>query len=117
MLLPSNFKDTISKTFYDKTIEVITRTEVTEVDGGRGDTLTAVVSSFKGNIRFAKLGEIIDDSGLKYEADALITCPTDTVLVVQDVVRYVNRDYFVKSILPFDSHLKILVNIWQAHQS
>ena len=116
MLLPDGFKNTISKAFYDKTINVLERNEATETDGGRGDVVTTVKSGFRGNVRFMMFGEVLDEQGLKYEADAVITCPTNTEIELEDVVSYKNVNYFVKAVLPFDSHLKVLVDRWQVYR-
>ena len=121
MLFPENAKHTISSVFYDKLIYILT--EETEIDeeGGivRGNfesdesESTTPSDSFYGNVRFNALGELKDEIGLVKNIDIAITCPTETLVEVNDLLQYKGIKYVATDVIPYDSHKLITGEKWQ----
>ena len=113
MLLPDNFKKSIADTFYDKTIEILDKTEVIDDEGGVIKGGKTVKSTFTGNIRFTELGALQTELGLVSQIDIAITCATDTAVAVDDLLQYRGVKYVAKSVIPSDSHLLVVGALWR----
>lgn len=107
MLLPNDFKDKISRRFYDKSITIVEKCEMIEPDGGVIQTTDNVKGSFLGNVRFFSQESIQNEIGLTVDADIIITCANDTEVVMGDILLYLGRKYCINNLLPSDSHLTI----------
>ena len=113
MLLPSDFKQTIADTFYDKTIVILGSVETEEADGAKKKTSGEPTGSFKGNCRLVNFKKIQKEFGLDYQIDIAITCDTDTPVAVGDHIQYAGVKYEVSDALPTDSHILIVGVKWQ----
>lgn len=107
MLLPNGFKDKISKHFYDKSITILEKREITEPDGGVIMATDTAKGSFLGNARFVSQESIQNEIGLTIDADIVITCATGTEVVMGDILLYLGKKYRINNLLPSDSHLTI----------
>lgn len=113
MLLPKNFSKTIADRFYDKSVEVLAVTDSFDAEGGVVKTDT-VKSTFKGNVRFTKLGAIQEEIGLVESIDVAITCDVSVQIAKKDLLQYAGRKYQVTDAIPSDSHLLIVGKVWSA---
>lgn len=112
MLLPTDFKQVIADTFYDKTITKLNVTE-NNVDGWVSAE-TEEGETFNGNVRFRNLGELQSELGLVEPIDIAVTCGTDVQLGTGDRFIYGGKQYGVSVVLPFDSHLLAVGRKWQS---
>ena len=109
MLFPTNdFKDKISKVFYDKTVSVKTLTITTNSEGQRIKTIGDVDHTFKGNVQFGNRRIVAEQYGLKYDFDLTIT--TDETLDLNSIISYENIDYVVTDVLKYDTHNMIIAS-------
>lgn len=114
MLFPDSAKQAISETFYDKEVVILEKTETIDDEGGIVKGGTTVKNTFTGNVRFTQLGELQTELGLVSQIDIAITCPTDTAVVVDDLLQHKGVKYVAKSVIPSDSHLLIVGERWVA---
>lgn len=110
MNIPSEFKQIIADTFYDKDIEIwssgtIKDDEGSVIDEGKQEK----TDSFKGNFQFTTREYIQKVYGLEIEANAIVTCDK-TLATIGDIVVYEDNDYTIKSKITGDSHTILLVN-------
>lgn len=109
MQISELFKQVISDTFYDKDIEIWTEGSVKDDEGAKiGNGKLEKVDSFKGNFQFKTREYIQQEYGKEIEASAVITC-NKTVAKIGNILVYNNKDYIIKSVIPSDSHITILV--------
>ena len=113
MLYPNSAKQAIAKTFYDKSIEVMTATDTVDAEGGVTKSFTTKCT-LKGNVRFTNLGEIQTELGLVDSIDICVTCGADENVSVNDVLVCSSKKYIATSVIPSDSHLTIVGNLWKA---
>lgn len=116
MQLPSNFKNTIAKTFYDKEVNRIGETQIIEADGAVKRNFDNVTGSFMGNVRLTNFKTIQKEYGLDYQIDVAITCDPSVILAADDVIEYMSTRYVVTDVLPFDSHKLIVGTKWQTQR-
>ncbi|MBR2766788.1 hypothetical protein IKD67_01750 [Candidatus Saccharibacteria bacterium] len=107
MLFPENARNAISKAFYDKEVEVLSTTETIDAEGGVVKNTPIIRSTFRGNVRFANLGELQTELGLTESIDISITCDTDVQISLGDLFRYQGKTYQASAVIPSDSHLTI----------
>jgi hypothetical protein len=112
MLFPNSAKQAIAGFFYDKTVEVLDKSVSTDDEGGVVKQGEIVKSTFKSNVRFTRLGELQAEIGLVENIDVAITCPTDTPVEVDDILRYNAVKYVAVDVLPRDSHKLIVGRKW-----
>ena len=110
MLLPSDFKDTVADTFYDKTVTKLDKTQ-DSVDGWIQETGTAS-STFKANVQFDNLGTEQTDMGLTEQIDVSITTYPDTDIAVNDLFEYDGITYKAMAVVTNDSHKRIAGEKW-----
>lgn len=113
MLFPSSAKQTISKAFNDKEVTVLEKQEAYDAEGGLVKTGTAIKSTFTGNVRFVSYDESQQEKGIVKDIDIVITCPTDIVVEVGDLLQYQGFKYVVSSRVITDSHMRLEGKIWQ----
>lgn len=114
MLFPNSAKNAIAKSFYDKTIEVLTAEDTVDAEGGVVKGSFTVKSTFQGNVRFTNLGEVQTELGLVDSIDICVTCGADENVSVDDILRCSNKLYVATSVIPSDSHLTIVGTLWEA---
>lgn len=109
MQISELFKQVISDTFYDKNIEIWTSGTIKDDEGAViGTGKLEKIDSFKGNFQFKTREYIQQEYGKEIEASAMITC-NKTVAEIGNILVYNNKDYIIKSLIPSDSHITILV--------
>ena len=106
-------KNKIAKAFYDKTVEVLTNSVITDAEGGVTSKGLEVISNFNGNVSFSNCKKIQEEYGLDYEIDISITTSTDTSISINDYIKYDNVIYNVSDVLPSDSHILIVATKWR----
>ncbi len=116
MLFPDKAKNAIAKSFYDKTIEVLTTEDTVDVEGGVVKGSLTTKCTLQGNVRFTNLGEIQTELGLVDSIDICITCGADVNVSVNDLLRCSNKLYVATSVIPSDSHLTIVGNLWEVQE-
>lgn len=104
------FKQAIADTFCDKDIEIWTSGAVKDEEGAViGNGKLEKIDSFKGNFQFQTREKIQQQYGQKIEANAIVTCDK-TVAKIGNILVYNTQEYEIKSIVPSDSHVTLLVN-------
>ena len=114
MLFPESAKKAIAQSFYDKTVEVLASQDTIDAEGGVVKGSLTVKSTLQGNVRFTNLGELQTELGLVESIDICVTCGADEDVVVNDLLRYNGKLYVATSVIPSDSHLTIVGNLWGA---
>ena len=109
MKIPVEFKRAIADTFYDKDIEIWTEGTIKDDEGGIiGNGKLEKIDSFKGNFQFSTREYIQQEYGKEIEANAIVTCDK-TVVEIGNILVYNDKEYEIKSLVPSDSHITILV--------
>ena len=109
MQIPEIFKQVIADTFYDKDIEIWTSGTIKDDEGSIvGNGKLEKIDSFKGNFQFSTREYIQQEYGKEIEANAIVTCDK-TVAEIGNILIYNNKEYEIKSLVPSDSHITILV--------
>lgn len=109
MNIPEEFKKVIADTFYDKDIEIWTKGTIKDDEGSIvGNGKLEKIDSFKGNFQFSTREYIQQEYGKEIEANAIVTCDK-TIAEIGNILVYDNNDYTIKSLVPSDSHITILV--------
>lgn len=110
MKIPDLFKQAIADTFYDKDIEIWTSGTIKDNEGAViGSGKLDQIDNFKGNFQFTTREKIQQEYGKEIEANAIVTC-NNTIAKIGNILVYNGSDYDIKSIVPSDSHITILVN-------
>ena len=114
MLFPDSAKKAIADSFYDKTVEVLTSQDTVDEEGGVVKGSLTTKCTLRGNVQFSNLGEMQTTLGLVNAIDICVTCGADENVSVNDLLRYDNKLYVATSVIPSDSHLTIVGNLWEA---
>ena len=101
MLITPQFKAIISKTFYDKTFTVATRTSTIDAEGGVVIT-SGTPRTLKGNVQYSLNERLREIYGISEQVDLAIT--TDQTVAKNDKLTYESKDYVVTSFVKSDSH-------------
>lgn len=112
MKIPSEFKQAIANTFYDKELKITTTEKLEEKDdeGCIIETEKEIVKeTIVGNFQFSTLEKIQQEYGKEMQADCIVTCE-DTQATVDDILVYLEKEYEIKAIIPSDSHKTILLH-------
>ena len=109
MEISESFKRAIADTFYDKDIEIWKQTKIEDNEGAivRSEK-TEKIDSFKGNFQFKTREKIKHEYGEEIEANAIATCDR-TKAKIGDILIYNGKEYEIKSIVPSDSHMTLIV--------
>lgn len=109
MQISDLFKQVIKDTFYDKKIEIWTSGTIIDDEGAViGNGKKDLIDEFDGNFQFKTREYIQKEYGQEIEANAIVTC-SKTVANIGDILVYDGKEYIIKSIVPSDSHVTILV--------
>lgn len=109
MKIPEEFKKAIADTFYDKDIEIWLEGTIKDDEGAIvGNGKLEKIDSFKGNFQFSTREYIQQEYGKEIEANAIVTCDK-TVAEIGNILVYDDKEYTIKSLVPSDSHITILV--------
>lgn len=109
MKIPEIFKQAIADVFYDKDIEIWTKGTMKDDEGAViGNGKIQKIDSFKGNFQFSTREYIQQEYGKEIEANAIVTCDK-TVAEIGNILVYNDKEYEIKSLVPSDSHITILV--------
>lgn len=110
MQIPEIFKQVIADTYYDKDIEIWTSGTIKDDEGSViGDGKLDKIDSFKGNFQFSTREYIQQEYGKEIEANAIVTC-NETKAEISNILVYDNKEYTIKSLVPSDSHITLLVS-------
>lgn len=112
MYIPQTMKSKIASTFYDKSVDVVSKTTTRDAEGGVISTGVSVIDSFKGNVSFANCKVIQEEYGLDYNIDISITTDYNQ-LELDDIISYDNTLFTVTDILKSDSHLLVVGTKWR----
>lgn len=103
------FKEAIANTFYDKDIEIWRQVKVEDDEGAIVENgKTEKIDSFKGNFQFKTREKLKREYGEEVEANAIVTCDR-TKAKIGDILVYNGKEYEIKSIVPSDSHMTLIV--------
>lgn len=109
MEIPESFKRAIADIFYDKDIEIWRQAKIEDDEGAIvGNEKTEKIDSFKGNFQFKTREKIKREYGEEIEANAIVTCDR-TKAKIGDILVYNGKEYEIKSIVPSDSHMTLIV--------
>ena len=110
MQISEIFKQAITDTFYDKDIEIWTAGTIKDDEGSViGNGKLDKIDSFKGNFQFSTREYIQQEYGKEIEANAIVTC-NETKAEISNILVYDNKEYPIKSLVPSDSHITLLVS-------
>ncbi len=110
MQISEIFKQAITDTFYDKDIEIWTAGTIKDDEGSVvGNGKLDKIDSFKGNFQFSTREYIQQEYGKEIEANAIVTC-NETKAEIGNILVYDNKEYTIKSLVPSDSHITLLVS-------
>lgn len=110
MQLPSNFKNTISDIFYDKTISKYTKSSSKDDFGEVVVDVQDSGETFIGNVRFTNLQELKESYGIVEDIDISIT--TEEEVSLGDILSYDSQLYRVTKVIPTDSHNLVVAQEW-----
>lgn len=109
MKIPDLFKQVIADTFYDKEIEIWTSETIKDDEGSTvSNGRKEKIDEFIGNFQFSTREYIQQEYGKEIEANAIVTC-NKTLAQIGDILVYDGKDYTIKSLVPSDSHITLLV--------
>lgn len=106
MKISNQFKSIISETFYDKTVKLFDRIEVTDDAGFTRTGVSGTGEERDCNIWFDKLDKLREDYGIKEEIHVAIT--TESAIGLETIVEYLGNRYEVFREIPYDSHILAL---------
>lgn len=113
MYIPKTMKDKIANTFYDKTVEIMSKQTTIDAEGGINSKGLTVTSNFNGNVSFSNCKSIQEEYGLDYNIDIAITSHVNTNVAINDIIKYENVIYNVTDVLKSDSHVLIVATKWR----
>lgn len=112
MKIPDLFKQVVADTFYDKELKIMT-TETKEVRDVEGCIIKNERNIEKetiiGNFQYSTLEKVQQEYGKEMVAECIVTC-ADTQATVDDILIYLDKEYEIKAIIPYDSHKTILLH-------
>lgn len=109
MNIPNSFMKEIANTFYDKQIEIWASGTIIDDEGAIiGNGKQDKIDEFMGNFQFSSREYIQEEYGKGIEASAIVTCKK-VVASIGDILVYDKKDYTIKSIIPANSHITLLV--------
>ena len=109
MKIPNEFEQIIADIFYDKDIEIWTAGTIKDDEGAVvGNGKLEKIDSFKGNFQFSTREYIQQEYGREIEANAIVTCNKANA-EIGNILVYNDKEYEIKSLVPSDSHITILV--------
>lgn len=113
MKIPDTFKTTVASRFYDKEISVYEIEETVDAEGWASKSGSSIVSAtFFGNTRFSNLEKVQMQYGIKEQIDIAIT--TNYNLANDSIIGYLDRQYKIFKVLPFDSHYLLIGREWSS---
>ncbi len=112
MELPDEFKKVIADTFYDKELKIMTteKEQVRDDEGCIIETKKDIVKEIiTGNFQYSTLEKVQQEYGKEMVAECIVTCE-DMQATVNDILVYLDKEYEIKAIIPYDSHKTILLH-------
>lgn len=112
MKIPNEFKKIIADTFYDKELKIMTTTKEQEKDDEGciiEDEKETCKETIMGNFQYSTLEKVQQEYGKEMQAECIVTCE-NTQATVDDILVYLDKEYEIKAIIPYDSHTKILLH-------
>lgn len=117
MKIPTILTTKISEHFYDKSVECYSVESYKTTKGFVKNRLGSLIETFNGNVNFSELARIQEDYGIETVIDIAITCSTDTLAGLGNVLKYAGEYYKVTKAIPFDSHKLIVGEKWSLESS
>lgn len=115
MEIPTNVKNAISSTFYDK---VFTRYNVTQEEDDEGEIIDELVvanGTFKGNPHFNNFEWLQKKFGIEVDIDMSVS--THSNEAAGTIISYDGQLYEVYKALPYDSHYFLVCREWSSKSS
>lgn len=114
MKIPANWNNLFSNVFYDKTINVLTRADSYDAEGGLVTNTDDASRTINCNVRFTNLEALQESMGLRYKIDLALTMSTEEEMALNSIIGYETRKYLVTDVIPFDSHILAVCKIWKS---
>jgi len=114
MKIPATWNKLFANVFYDKTINVLVRSDSYDDEGGLITTADTIARTINCNVKFKNLDVIQQIIGLRYEIDMAITMATTESIALNSLIGYENRKYLVSDVIPYDSHILVVCKIWKS---
>lgn len=113
MKIPNEFKQIIADIFYDKELKIVTP-EIEKIErddeGCIIETKEVVVKEIiAGNFQYSTLEKVQQEYGKEMFAECIATCE-NTQATVNDILVYLDKEYEIKAIIPYDSHKTMLLH-------
>lgn len=109
MKIPDLFKEAIEDTFYDKKMEIWSSGTITDDEGSVvGNGKLDFIEKLSGNFQYKTREKIQQEYGQEVQANAIVTCEK-TKAIEGNILIYQEKEYEIKSKIPCDSHIKLLV--------
>lgn len=112
MKIPSEFKQVIADTFYEKELKIMT-TEKEQVRDDEGSVIETErdieKETIMGNFQYSTLEKVQQEYGKEMIAECIVTCE-ETQATINDILAYQDKQYEIKAIIPYDSHKTILLH-------
>ena len=105
-------KKQIARAFYDKEVEILSKTTNIDAEGGVTASSLDVINKFKGNVNFSNCKKIQEEYGLDYQIDVSITTNYNE-LKIDDFIKFKDVVYSVTDIFERDSHNLVIATKWQ----
>jgi len=114
MKIPATWNKIFANVFYDKTINVLTRADSYDDEGGLITSADTVARTIDCNVKFTNLDVLQQSIGLRYEIDMAITMATTESIALNSIIGYESRKYLITDVIPFDSHILVVCKIWKS---
>lgn len=114
MLFPKKAKEAIASVFYTTEVKVFEVSIVTDDEGGVTIGERTFSHSFKGNAQYPHIGTTLEQIGLTFDADIVVTCDSETIVRVNNYIQVDEMLYQVTEVIPTDSHLKVVGKHYEA---
>lgn len=112
MKIPTTLTTQIKRHFYDKEVSVYNTISYKTKTGFAKNELGSLIETIDANVQFANLARIQEDFGIDVAIDLAMTCPTESLVALGNVLEYDSSYYRVVKAIPFDSHKLIVAEKW-----
>lgn len=109
MQIPTNFKNMMENIMYDKKVKIYEVVE--DVDEELNVVLAKgdLKETLKCNVHNTSKEMIQEEYGLNIDSNLMLTC-NNTVAKENDIAIYKNKEYKVKAVIEYDSHIKVFLH-------
>ena len=105
----------IPDTFYDKSISVLSKEDMLDIEGGFVSNASVEKDRFVGNVSFSNCKAIKEEYGIEEQIDIVVTAGIENKEKVQltDLISYQGIKYEVTDKIVTDSHLIVVGSKWE----